>query len=267
MVLRRPIAIQSHRRPKQDLTIDTLPTHIYGPEFSEIGKGGWCFRICLDRYSVFVDAPPMCAYLCFVGQKRTRPLHQQKWFLDRIRYSEHLDRCGRVRHSDPASPKTAAAIEPTSPSLLSFPARRPVSYRFPYNSLELQLTSLSVTIASILRTTAVSNSLENQQDITYSFITRGVWTLIEANLGIICACLTVGGNWLFQKARGLISRRHGVSEENCVRRCESGIDLKNLADDRNGSEVRIINPAPKLSSGDDDEVGCGGVRTPQSEGL
>lgn len=265
MVLCRPVAVQSHRRLKQDLTIGTLPTHIHGPEFSEIGKGGCCFRICLDRYSVVVDGPPMCAYFCFVEQERTRPLYQQKRFLDCIRYPEHLDRCGRVRHSDPANPKTATAIGPTLPSLLSFPARWTVSYRFPYSSLGLQLTSLSVTVASILRTTAVSNSLENQQDITYSFITRGVWTLIEANLGIICACLTVLGRpftrfvlWPFRKARELISGRHDVSEENCVRRCESGIhlktmkDSKNLADDRNGSEEQIIKPVLEFSSGDGD---------------
>lgn len=48
-----------------------------------------------------------------------------------------------------------------------------------------------MTITSILRTTAVQNSLANQQDITYNFITRGIWTLVEANLGIICACLPV----------------------------------------------------------------------------
>ncbi|KAH7068960.1 hypothetical protein BKA63DRAFT_397026, partial [Paraphoma chrysanthemicola] len=48
-----------------------------------------------------------------------------------------------------------------------------------------------VTITSILRVTAVANSVRNQQDQTWNFITRGVWTLIEANLGIICACLIV----------------------------------------------------------------------------
>lgn len=46
-------------------------------------------------------------------------------------------------------------------------------------------------ISSILRTTAVSNSVHNEKDITYNFIRRGIWTLIEANLGIICACLPV----------------------------------------------------------------------------
>ncbi|RMJ20117.1 hypothetical protein CDV36_000183 [Fusarium kuroshium] len=48
-----------------------------------------------------------------------------------------------------------------------------------------------VTIASILRTTSVQNSLKNKEDITYNFIERGMWTLIEANLGIISACLPV----------------------------------------------------------------------------
>jgi hypothetical protein len=33
--------------------------------------------------------------------------------------------------------------------------------------------------------------VHNQQDHTWNFIRRGVWTLVEANLGIICACLIV----------------------------------------------------------------------------
>lgn len=49
----------------------------------------------------------------------------------------------------------------------------------------------SVTVTSILRVTAVANSVRNQKDQTWNFIQRGVWTLIEANLGIICACLIV----------------------------------------------------------------------------
>ncbi|CAN9401577.1 unnamed protein product [Alternaria alternata] len=48
-----------------------------------------------------------------------------------------------------------------------------------------------VTITSILRVTAVANSVRNQQDLTWNFIERGIWTMIEANLGIICACLLV----------------------------------------------------------------------------
>jgi hypothetical protein len=49
----------------------------------------------------------------------------------------------------------------------------------------------SVTLTSILRVTSVQNSLKNREDQTWSFIERGVWTLIESNLGIICACLPV----------------------------------------------------------------------------
>ncbi|KAF7555921.1 hypothetical protein G7Z17_g1790 [Cylindrodendrum hubeiense] len=48
-----------------------------------------------------------------------------------------------------------------------------------------------VTVTSILRTTSVQNSLKNKEDSTYNFIERGMWTLIEANLGIIAACLPV----------------------------------------------------------------------------
>ncbi|KAL6898921.1 putative PTH11-typeG-protein-coupled receptor [Trichoderma evansii] len=46
-----------------------------------------------------------------------------------------------------------------------------------------------VTIPSILRAASVQNSLANKSDITWNFIDRGIWTLIEANSGIIGACL------------------------------------------------------------------------------
>ncbi|KAM0738705.1 hypothetical protein ACQRIT_006442 [Beauveria bassiana] len=47
-----------------------------------------------------------------------------------------------------------------------------------------------VTVTSILRTTSVQHPLKNRMDITFDFITRGIWTLIEANLGTIIPCLT-----------------------------------------------------------------------------
>ncbi|KAL8989292.1 MAG: hypothetical protein Q9177_001789 [Variospora cf. flavescens] len=47
----------------------------------------------------------------------------------------------------------------------------------------------SVTVSSVVRVTAVANSTHNQSDITWNFIPRGIWTLIEANTGIICASL------------------------------------------------------------------------------
>ncbi|PNP56596.1 hypothetical protein THARTR1_03292 [Trichoderma harzianum] len=46
-----------------------------------------------------------------------------------------------------------------------------------------------VTVTSILRATSVKNSLANKADTTWNFIERGIWTLIEANAGIIGACL------------------------------------------------------------------------------
>ncbi len=49
----------------------------------------------------------------------------------------------------------------------------------------------SVTVTSILRTTSVQNSLKNNADITWNFIERGIWTLIEVNLSIISSCLLV----------------------------------------------------------------------------
>ncbi|KAL7958605.1 putative PTH11-typeG-protein-coupled receptor [Trichoderma compactum] len=46
-----------------------------------------------------------------------------------------------------------------------------------------------VTVTSILRATSVKSSLANKADTTWNFIDRGMWTLIEANEGIIGACL------------------------------------------------------------------------------
>ncbi|KAL9020024.1 MAG: hypothetical protein Q9185_002712 [Variospora sp. 1 TL-2023] len=46
-----------------------------------------------------------------------------------------------------------------------------------------------VTASSVVRVTAVANSTHNLSDITWNFVPRGIWTLIEANTGIICASL------------------------------------------------------------------------------
>ncbi|KAH6606110.1 integral membrane [Trichoderma cornu-damae] len=46
-----------------------------------------------------------------------------------------------------------------------------------------------VVITSILRAASVRNSIGNKADSTWDFIDRGMWTLIEANAGIIGACL------------------------------------------------------------------------------
>ncbi|OIW24705.1 integral membrane protein [Coniochaeta ligniaria NRRL 30616] len=48
-----------------------------------------------------------------------------------------------------------------------------------------------VTVTSIIRVTSVQNSLKNKGDLTYNFIQRGIWTIIEANLGTISTCLPV----------------------------------------------------------------------------
>ncbi|OQN97528.1 hypothetical protein B0A48_16681 [Cryoendolithus antarcticus] len=62
-----------------------------------------------------------------------------------------------------------------------------------------------VTVASILRATAVHNSLRNQSDSTWGFIPRGIWTLIEADVGIICASLPI----LKRPIGSLLSRLFG----------------------------------------------------------
>ncbi|KFY26607.1 hypothetical protein V493_03988 [Pseudogymnoascus sp. VKM F-4281 (FW-2241)] len=42
---------------------------------------------------------------------------------------------------------------------------------------------------SIIRTNAVAASVANKKDSTWTFIPRSTWTLVEANVGIVCACL------------------------------------------------------------------------------
>ncbi|KPA35833.1 integral membrane protein, partial [Fusarium langsethiae] len=69
-----------------------------------------------------------------------------------------------------------------------------------------------VTITSILRVTSVSNSLKNKEDQTYNFIERGIWTLIEANVGIIVACLPV----LRQPMGQLFPRLFGSTKKSSV---------------------------------------------------
>lgn len=49
----------------------------------------------------------------------------------------------------------------------------------------------SVTVTSIFRVTSVQNSLKNKGDLTYNFVQRGTWSLLEANLGTISSCLPV----------------------------------------------------------------------------
>ncbi|KAN0110877.1 hypothetical protein V8E51_007264 [Hyaloscypha variabilis] len=46
-----------------------------------------------------------------------------------------------------------------------------------------------VCATSIIRTNAVAISMQNKADSTWTFIPRSTWTLAEANVGIICACL------------------------------------------------------------------------------
>ncbi|KAJ9206938.1 hypothetical protein C8Q69DRAFT_440212 [Paecilomyces variotii] len=43
--------------------------------------------------------------------------------------------------------------------------------------------------ASIIRTVAVSQTSARELDLSWDFIPRSTWTLVEANVGIICACL------------------------------------------------------------------------------
>lgn len=83
----------------------------------------------------------------------------------------------------------------------------------------------SVTVTSILRVTAVANSVHNQKDQTWHFIPRGVWTLIEANLGIICSCLIV----LRRPLAGLLSKMFGPTKTSTSEGYRYGYSSKGVA--------------------------------------
>ncbi|KAL8962833.1 MAG: hypothetical protein Q9193_000822 [Seirophora villosa] len=70
-----------------------------------------------------------------------------------------------------------------------------------------------VTVSSVIRATAVANSVDNQNDITWNFIPRGIWTLIEANTGIICASLPM----LYKPAAIIFPWLHHNSTSNASR--------------------------------------------------
>ncbi|KAJ6783045.1 hypothetical protein PWT90_01867 [Aphanocladium album] len=123
-----------------------------------------------------------------------------------------------------------------------------------------------VTITSILRTTSVQNSLKNKMDITFNFITRGIWTLVEANLGIIIPCLVI----LKQPLGILFPRLFGPSKKNVAFRkpdgdIEKGYTLSNLSTGQSGlwrgsnlaqQSVFISGPGTQGSRNSDEQHIC-----------
>lgn len=91
-------------------------------------------------------------------------------------------------------------------------------------------------MTSILRTTSVQNSISNKKDITFNFIPRGIWTLVEANLGIIVPCLVV-----LQQPLGIFfTRLFGPTEvRSAFRKAER--------DDENGLKLSDFSTAPPVS--------------------
>ncbi|EXL51972.1 hypothetical protein FOCG_07785 [Fusarium oxysporum f. sp. radicis-lycopersici 26381] len=117
-----------------------------------------------------------------------------------------------------------------------------------------------VTITSILRVTSVSNSLKNKKDMTWNFIDRGVWTLIEANLGIIAACLPV----LRQPMGKLFPRIFGSTKKSSLYYTGSGGPAKGY----NLSDIAAQSPRPGLWKSDasrsEQIVSIGGPQTEAS---
>ena len=106
-----------------------------------------------------------------------------------------------------------------------------------------------MTLTSILRVTSVSNYLKNKEDITYNFIERGIWTLVEANLGIITACLPV----LRQPLGRLFPRIFGTTKERSaylggVVNVSRGYKLPNLSTRTSNLNLRLWRGAGSKSS-------------------
>ncbi|KAM3443043.1 hypothetical protein MY4824_000748 [Beauveria thailandica] len=98
-----------------------------------------------------------------------------------------------------------------------------------------------VTITSILRTTSVQHPLKNRMDITFGFITRGIWTLIEANLGTIIPCLVV-----LRQELGVVSRQSPTRRSRAAqsgRDDEKGFALSDLSTRQAGGLWRGSNLA------------------------
>ncbi|KAF5574009.1 integral membrane protein [Fusarium pseudoanthophilum] len=117
-----------------------------------------------------------------------------------------------------------------------------------------------VTITSILRVTSVSNSLRNKKDMTWNFIDRGVWTLIEANLGIIAACLPV----LRQPLGKLFPRIFGSTKKSSLYYTGPGGPAKGY----NLSDIAARSPRPGIwksdASGSEQVISVGGPQTEAS---
>jgi hypothetical protein len=100
-----------------------------------------------------------------------------------------------------------------------------------------------VVFAGIMRTTAVSNSFANKSDITWDFIPRGIWTLIEANLGIICACLPILKG-PFTNALSSVSRRTASLKPSRIRRdASSTLKLQSAIGkgwNRDGDDAKLV---------------------------
>jgi 1-acylglycerone phosphate reductase len=106
----------------------------------------------------------------------------------------------------------------------------------------------------------VSNSLKNKKDMTWNFIDRGVWTLIEANLGIIAACLPV----LRQPMGKLFPRIFGSTKKSSLYYTGPGGPAKGY----NLSDIAAQSPRPGLWKSDasrsEQIVSIGGPQTEAS---
>ncbi|KAK2763950.1 hypothetical protein FQN54_009569 [Arachnomyces sp. PD_36] len=107
--------------------------------------------------------------------------------------------------SRPLTVRTRARIRPTRIGLFGFSngyhkprCRERVILLTPLMIVIWAFSSIMATIfhvcvTSIIRTTVVAQTTADggKKDITWDFIPRSIWTLIEANMGIICACLPI----------------------------------------------------------------------------
>lgn len=107
----------------------------------------------------------------------------------------------------------------------------------------------------------MSNSVRNKADITWNFIDRGIWTLIEANLGIVAACLPALQKplgailpWLFATTK--TTSTTGTSRRSARRRGDGGsgqpvYGLANLERNRSEDEWPFVVGGGGEGEGDD----------------
>jgi hypothetical protein len=93
----------------------------------------------------------------------------------------------------------------------------------------------------------VSESVKNQSDITYSFIPRGIWTLVEANLGIITSCLVVLKKPMSRVLRDGVLLLRKIRCAACLERKTKEVDEEHAIEAKDTSKLQVEEHDPPAS--------------------